>query len=248
MFLDDEQVFLLIENKVKRHEPFALLRYGDGEGVFAFMESGESRQYKGAARKHWNEIPKTHARIKISSHIKNSYVQCDVAGIPVLDNIGFKDIFYWKFTFEHFLAYHSKPYLCDMNIHIAMYRSGFLERLVKGQQIFYVSCRDIDDYFLEHGAVRVERLAIPAQYRFEETKPTVPFYKVVDRVESEIRRKNLKGVLCFLAAGVAGKQLGIMMREQGGIVLDMGSVFDLIGGVKTRTWIKRETETDSYES
>jgi hypothetical protein len=235
MILSDEEVFAMLREKLDENIPFSLLRYGDGEGIFAFMYPGLGKVYAHASLKHWGEVPRGMFRMEISKHLKNSYRKCDVAGLPY----GFKG-FYWQTSLNHFLKQMPKPITCNSNIHISLHESGVLNELIHGRKVFYVSCRNVDNTLLQYGAKEVAHLLIPAQYKFTDLKPRIPFYKKANAVESEIRNKNLKGTLCLLAAGVAGKQLGIAMQEQGGIVVDIGSVIDLWAGVKSRGWIKTE--------
>lgn len=233
MILSDEQIFILIKQKLETNEPFSLLRYGDGEGLFAFLSQEFGGKYSHAAMKHWGEVPRNIFRMEIARNLKISYRKCDVAGLPY----GFEG-FLWKYALNSYIKLLAKTLTCNANIHISMYKNGWLADLIYGRPVFYVSCRNVDDMLMELGAKCVDKIIISAQYKFEATKPVVPFYRETKLVEAKIKNKKLKGTLCFLAAGVAGKQLGIAMQKQGGIVVDIGSVFDLLAGVKSRGWMK----------
>ena len=235
MPLTDQQVINWLELKIQEKKPFSLLRYGDGEGIFGFTDNGVSRRYAQASIKHWGEIPKERERLYISRNIKNSYRYCDMAGLP----FGF-DGFFWRYALNNFLAMPVKHELCSINIHLGLHHSGSLFKWVDGADVFYIGCRDVDGLLYEMGAYSVDSIHISPQYRFEGKKPTMPFYKQVKEVEQEILKKNLNGKLCFLAAGVAGKHLGNLMRDRGGMVIDVGSVMDLWVNKVTRSWIKEE--------
>jgi len=126
-----------------------------------------------------------------------------------------------------------------MEIHIDIVLSGFLERYIKGKKVFYISCRNVDKYLEEKGAAEINKILISPQHKFESVKPETKFYKEVESVEKEINRMDLTGWVCLLGAGVAGNHLGILMRSQGGMVIDIGSVFDLWAGKDSRGWIKK---------
>lgn len=238
MPLTNEETFGYLREKVEKKQPFSLLRYGDGEGLFAFTPHGLHRKYMNACKKHWGEVPRGMFRMQITRNIRQSYRQCDLAGLP-FDFAGYM----WRLSLNRFLQLERKKLACKANIHIALVEDGILDELIAGNHVFYVGCRNVDDVLLEKGAVNVHKILISEQHRFAIKKPLLPFYKQVKQIEDEVKQLNLRGVLCLLGAGVAGKQLGIMMKQQGGMVIDVGSVFDLWAGMHTRGWIPKNTET-----
>jgi|GEM_PF-5411295 len=238
MPLTKEETFDYLREKVKSKQPFSLLRYGDGEGLFAFTPNGLHRKYNNACKKHWGEVPRGIYRLQISKNIRQSYRQCDVAGLP-FDFNGYM----WRMALNSFLRLERKKQLCMANIHIALAEEKVIDELIQDNPVFYIGCRNIDEALLERNAKSVDRIIISAQHRFEKKKPLLPFYKQVKQIEEEVKQLDLRGVLCLLGAGVAGKQLGIIMKERGGMVIDVGSVFDLWAGVKSRGWIKTDDLT-----
>jgi hypothetical protein len=235
MTLTEEQVYDLLREKLKSRIPFSLLRYGDGDGVFGFIDEllDSRRRYKGISEKNWGEVPDNTMRQQIITNIQNSYIECDVAGLPY----GY-DGDTWEFALRQFLRLYPKPKTCIHNIHILIYKSGVFDELIKGRHIFYVSCRNVDDVLIYKGALSVSGIQIPAQYRFEKIKPDVPFFRKVEAIEQQIKKIDFTGMFCLLGTGAAGKHLGNMMRDNGGVVLDTGSVFDLLAGLRTRGWMK----------
>lgn len=230
----NEVVVESVKGWVKTNRPFALLRFGDGEGLFAKLHGSSSKMVQ-ASVKHWGHVPGRVSRIRIEHSIKKAYDQCDVAGLPFgFDSSG------WRGSLQQFLLrpVQGQQIKCSANIHIDMDQSGFIAELVKGRRVLFVGCRDIRAKMAEMGALSTEIIATSEQYKFAVVKPLLPFYLQVEDIEMRIRRMDLKGTVCLLAAGVAGKYIGIVMRDRGGMVIDIGSVADKWAGVKSRSWIK----------
>jgi len=223
MILSTEQVFEYVRGKVITNTSFALLRYGDGEGLFAFTPSGLQRRYALASLKHWGEVPRGAKRLDITKNLRQSYRKCNVAGLPH----GF-DGYLWKIALNGFLKLMPHPVTCRADVHLAMTEHHFVEELVPDRDVFYIACRNVDRELKAMGARSVDRILISPQYKFEE-------------------KKDLKGKICLLAAGVAGKQFGIQMRNQGGMVIDVGSMFDYWKGIKSRGWMNWEQFKNKYD-
>lgn len=242
MLLTNEETFDYLREKVAQKKPFCLLRYGDGEGLFAFLPHGLHRKYNNACKKHWGEVPRGMFRLQITKNIRQSYRKCDVAGLPY----GFNG-YMWRMALNKFLQLERKKLACKANIHIALVEDGVLDELIAGNNIFYIGCRNVDRVLLGKGATAVDKILISEQHRFAKKKPKLPFYKQAEAIEKQVAKMDLRGKLCFLAAGVAGKQLGILMKERGGMVVDVGSVFDLWAGIHTRGWIPETDKTENNE-
>lgn len=234
MMETSEVVIGIVRGWVNNNRPFALLRFGDGEGLFAKLYGSNSKMTQ-ASVKHWGHVPGRIFRIRIEHSIKRAYDQCDIAGLP----FGFNSNG-WRGSLEQFLMrpVHGQQIKCSANIHIDMDGSGFIAEMVKGREVVYVGCRDIRGKMAEMGALNTEIISTSEQYRFAKVKPLLPFYLQVEDIELRLRGMDLKGKICLLAAGVAGKYIGIVMRDRGGMVIDIGSVADKWAGVKSRGWIK----------
>lgn len=234
--LHQRRVFRILQEKIKNKIPFALLRYGDGEGIFCrYFKQFDNTLYRKASIKHWNEVPNLANRKIIAENIKASYLNCDMAGIPPLQWKG-----NWLTARNYFLCLNKKKQLTTIDIHIYLTHEGYLHELIKNKPVFYVSCRNVDNVLKQKFDVSdVKSLIISPQAKFEQEKITLPFYLQLPSIEKKIKTMDLTGKICFLGAGVAGKNLGILMKKQGGIVIDIGSVFDYWTGIITRSWIKK---------
>lgn len=233
--METNQVIMdTVREWVQLNKPFALLRFGDGEGLFANLY-GSHPNFVKACVKHWGHIPSRVYRMRIEKSIKDAYFHCDIAGLPYDLNSSA-----WRSTLCQFLVLptFNKQLKCSAIIHLDFDVNGFIGELVNGRNVVYVGCRDITEKMKEMGALKTTIIKISEQYKFATEKPLEPFYKQVDDIQLQLRRMNLTGSICLLGAGVAGKYVGIVMRERGGMVLDIGSVVDKWAGVKSRSWIK----------
>lgn len=238
--ISKEQLYdFLLKNK-KDKTPFSLIRFGDGEGLFSFPEWNVRSRFIGACLKHWGEIPLPEERDRIARNIRRSYLECDFAGIPTAFRFLENSEKLWAKTVHSLIHLYEHPQVVDMNIHIFMLEDNFYNKLIKHEDVFYLSCRNVDSVLFEKGAKSIEKILISPQYRFEEIKPKEKFYQQVPAIEKKLREIDLTGKLCLFGAGVAGKQLGLIMKEQGGRVVDIGSVFDYWLGFGNRSWIRKK--------
>jgi len=240
-FIPSSEIFDRLLEYKNNKTPFSLLRFGDGEGLFAFPGWNIPELYNKVCLKHWGEVPDDREKQIIGANIQRAYLNCDLAGLPpksgpVMDY----ESNLWIRTYRSFISLYEHPRLFNMGIHIDMLKDKFLEKMISEEKIFYISCRDVDDLLLSKGALEVEHLLISPQYKYEKDKSSEKLYKQIPSIERELRQKDLTGRICLLGAGVAGKHLGIIMKEQGGMVVGIGSVFDYWAGVKSRTWIRKQ--------
>jgi hypothetical protein len=240
-FIPKDEIYSRLLEYKKNKSPFCLLRFGDGEGLFAFPGWNMPKLYNKVCLKHWGEVPDDREKQIISGNIQKAFLKCDMAGLPpksgpVMDY----ESNLWIKTYRSFISLYRHPELFNMGIYIDMLKDNFLDKMISGEKVFYISCRNVDDLLLSKGAKEVQHLLISPQYKYEKNKSAEKLYKQIPAIERELKQKDLTGRICLLGAGVAGKYLGIIMRGQGGMVLDIGSVFDYWAGVKSRTWIKKQ--------
>jgi hypothetical protein len=236
MELSTNDVFLRLNTAFTSHKPFALLRYGDGEGIIAkHAEDMMNIRYRNKAIKDWGCVPSLNDRNRVSRDIIYSLCEADIIGFPNPNAGGG-----WSSAASFFLEYVKTQALCNMEVHINLHKEGLLAKLCKNRKVFYISCRDVDDYIInELKAKQVYHKLIPEQHLFARIKPRTPLFKKLNALEAKISTMNLTGTICLLGGGTAGKKLGILMKQRGGVVVDIGSVFDLWVKKKTRTWIKK---------
>lgn len=238
MVLENRRVYARLRSYVSKKRPFAMLRFGDGEGVFGFREHDLNNFYRKACIKHWGAIPSLPERQQISNNIQKAYIQADISGIPMLPTSR-----WWISARDNFNNLARRGDVCDMEIHIKLEQTRELYSLLKtAGKVTLIGCRDVRACISGLGIDMVDWLPISEQYRFAKEKPLIPFYKQVAELENKILQRDFTGRICLLGAGVAGKHLGLLLRDRGGMVIDIGSVFDLWTNVNSRSWIKNKIE------
>jgi hypothetical protein len=242
-FLPKEEIYNKLLSLKETKIPFCLLRFGDGEGLFAFPEWNMPELYAKVCLKHWGEVPDQSEKQIIAGNIQKAFIRCDMAGLPprVKSFMDFESDL-WIKTHRSFTSLHEHPSLMRMDIHMEMLQDNFLDKMIAGQDLFYISCRNVDELLIQKGAKSVQHLLISPQCKYEKNLPKEKLYRQIPAIEQQLKQTNLSKRICLLGAGVAGKHLGIILRDQGGMVLDIGSIFDYWAGVKSRTWIKNNSK------
>jgi uncharacterized CHY-type Zn-finger protein len=81
-------------------------------------------------------------------------------------------------------------------------------------------------------------ISIPSEYKFVSqfgyTIQEAHFPIVYERICKILSEQSLKGKLFLIGAGVLGKYYCHLVKQQGGIALDVGSIFDYMLGHNTR--------------
>lgn len=122
------------------------------------------------------------------------------------------------------------------DIHVRALHAGFYERLLAGERGISLvcghqlaaavsACFGVDD-------VRIYKVPAQAKFFFD-AEDEAHFPTVFDRLRSEIQVR-WPGEIFLVGAGFLGKIYCGWIRRQGGIALDIGSVFDLWAGEHTR--------------
>lgn len=240
-----QRAYKILQENIQNARPFSLLRYGDGEYLFARHSESPNLSYIRAANKHWMHVPPIDSRRYIHRSIIDSFQHSNMVGLHDTATGGL-----WSASVDYFKLERQAQKLVSAEIHIRLEKEGYLHKLLKNQKVFYISCRNVDDYLLkECRAARVDKIQIYPQAKFEtEFNTDKSFYLHEPAIREKIRQMDLKGWICLLGAGVAGKYLGIVMKEQGAVVIDAGSLFDLWANKITRTWIKDHLSDTSKDA
>lgn len=235
--LSSEEIFKRLESLINAEKPFSLLRFGDAEGLQCFRLPVDVIALNKSYVKQFGEIPKPENQDVIAENIRSSFIDCDIAGLP----FGFKSEV-WNYTLRRFSEMDPEKTVCSANIHIYLNADPIFRKIIAYRDVFYISPRNVDEQLFTMGAKSVESIHNSGQYKFECEKPEVPFYRQVREIEDKISKMDLTSKLCLFGTGAAGKHLGNMMRDNGGMVIDIGSVFDLWAGIETRSWIKERKD------
>lgn len=252
--MKDEEVYDYIINCKK---PMSLVRLGDGEvNVLRYPDEMQTRPYlhqitkkliyehplyRGAKKslvKHLGYMPEHEDVINIKENLKEALRECDILG-QCIDPLVAKRSKLWGEGLdiaERMVGGMKEKIPCDMSIHINWMFNGQLYELFSHfKKIAYVSGRDLKDRFVERYGLEVDAYHVDPQYYYQEEPLKSKHYPTqYKEIEKEISKKDYTGVLCVVGAGMVGKNYCTMFKRQGGIAVDLGSVFDFMYGKVTR--------------
>jgi hypothetical protein len=229
------EVYLLAKEALENKDPWALIRLGDGE----YMCMSQNKiDY--VMNRQFNYTPSQHNLDTISKVVADAYVDADIIGVPT------------KFHREECGSYWAKAeeYLnkirpetenietCSIDVHSELLHSGLLDELIMSQdELIYVSGRNLNEGFKRKypNLKSIKSFIVSAEQKFEPNKAEEKhypdqFYKCIDWIES----LDAKGKLCLVGAGILGKFYSSLLKKQGGVVCEIGHVFDSWAGKCTR--------------
>lgn len=228
-----QQLTTIIKSALEKQQPFSLVRLGDGEGK---VLSGLNRNLLGATASE-NNTPQNlspQAYSKMRDELCDAIQNSDVLGVPppqlllrsphwktIVDNLPFSPL---DNVFEGRVV-------TTWHCHNHLYWSSGLHELITSQQfIGYISAHNLDEYFEGLGIAKVVGFQIPGQRGNKLNtlqEPHYPYY--YDRIHQELQ-VPFPGAVYLVGAGVLGKTYCNLIKQRGGIAIDVGAVFDHASG------------------
>lgn len=223
--ITNDELFVMVRKHMLGHAPFCVTRYGDGE----YLVASESQHSWISYQKHLGYMPPVQDRKDISTMIKRSVLESDVVCVSM--NKG--EI--WSDAHRYFREMAEGKIIGDADCHTKLLKSGkMFELLSEARKLFFISGHDLEDRFADRFKFdRIQKIIIPKQNKyFPGSAPQWPdfFNSTIEKL-SEI---NLSGHFCLVGAGFIGKAYMPLIKSRGGVVMDIGSAFDLMSGYKTR--------------
>ncbi len=188
---------------------------------------------------------------EMSSKIRDSYRESDYVGLAMISEGRHKSADYLDKlninipTIAEIYSLNRAQRFCDANAHTALLATGQLKRIVSCfEKVVLISCRDVSYGFAErHGIVPIQ-IFVPQEHRTvglaEEFVLASHYPDHFHQVLSKIERFVSAGTLVLFGAGFLGKVYGAHAKRQGGVVVDIGSVFDIWAGIKSRGHISED--------
>ena len=215
--------------------PISIVRCGDGEKIVLDGFSKFANFNAVLKRQLGFSPPISHAE-EIRNNLIRAINGCDILGVPRhknIDNLG-KD---WRDVEQTIKIYcNATDKRCSLDIHYDFLNAGYFNKLLKDrEEVYYISCRDLDFAFQKAYNIRYPHryeIAPEAKFTTYEGKPHYPDQFV--RVERWMEKANPKGKLLLVGAGFIGKIYCNWWRDMGGKAFDIGSVFDEWAGRVTR--------------
>lgn len=249
--LDIEYVFRakeiydkIMQNK-NRGVPFFLLRVGDGETIMMCPDKKEwKHDYDRMCHNHLGYVLEEQDGIYIKNIIEESILNADVLGLAPKSHRE-KNVFWDE---QHALVKNLQSKneanttiavkYCSLDIHIHLLECGLLNKILsKIDEVVIISSRDLKNDISERypNLKNIEYYLTPGEYAYEENGEKSKLYpELYTDIVRKIYEKDRKGQICLFGAGFIGKGFGSHFKKAGGIALDIGSVFDLWEGKRTR--------------
>lgn len=262
-FLSVENVAQIVINALNTKLPFALVRLGDGEGgCVTFGEEEESRfktlyaQNRRELIAMWfgndfdpysfmpmgrriieTTLPVDIIGIPYESWLTHEYKIASLRGVPSLVNI----IRAFEILGDGLT---NKPSLCTQQIHMELYNTGWLGRILqRSESTAVVTClSEIPDLLESRFGVRgIELYRVPGEKGSAaalgaEAVEGTHYPDAFNAMQAKLSRPH-NGRLFLIAAGILGKFYATTIRQNGGVALDVGSVVDALARRPTRPGI-----------
>jgi len=251
--LSIENTYQNLLNAIIASKPYSFIRLGDGEGTF--MLDGDESQ----ALTYQNEMLTIWYGIEsVTNEQRNELKTSLLTAIKSADLVGVPDLVHQIYDYKPYdcrlnSAYASineyafeNPYknYCSAYINQHLLQTNQLKTLLSYSKRKVVTISGHDPSLIERvfneqlGLDIAELYTIPTEQRFaekfgvEHNQPHYPsFYS--DLCE-EIIANDFNDKLVLVGAGFLGKFYCHLIKQQGGIALDIGSVFDYMLGHRTR--------------
>ncbi|MDN3526610.1 hypothetical protein QWY79_15165 [Halomonas sabkhae] len=254
-----DNIIQRIEKAYQSRTGLSVIRSGDGEGSFlARCASGCERDLfylcaRGSLRLHFGHQNYKYDDLNFwANEIYSAFVSSDIitsardeSTVERLLKAG-HDMDFRSMVGQ--IAGSIVPYLIAQRHGNDVYPSGYLHRdliphyrnLLKGKEVVLLGPNDqafADDFATHYDCSITGVITIPGQYTVEKAKlkkALYPFY--YQSALSRLYEMDLRGKVCLVGAGLAGKVFCSRIAQLGGIGLDVGSMMDAWSGKKARKY------------
>lgn len=224
------RVCSILEKKLVSSEPYALVRIGDGEG----MVLSQDKEYSDYVfKRQLDYIPED--KYVVRDNLIQTYSQADMIGIATRKRI--LEGKFWSYAKEVALDLSNNGIFCSIDIHFDFLNEGSYDNLLKSvDKLFYISGRDVTKGLKKrYPNLAIESFIITPELKFESDKEKERHYpNQYLKIKDWISDLDCSNSLCLVGAGVIGKIYNIWFKRRGGVSIDIGSIFDLWAGRKTR--------------
>lgn len=220
-------------------KPVSVVRAGDGEGIV--LHSGDDLQsyqhcINNVMRRQMGYEPTMSEVVEIRDNLQLAYAGADIVGVPMHSNLSElgKQWTIVQATVEPFCT--SKLRTSTDIFYDMLYDGSLLEWLRNKPVVNYISCRDIDKRMRSVlGIKQVNSVIIAPEAKFTTGYAGDKHYPdQFNKMEWWMNNAPIEGNPCLVGAGVIGKIYCNWFRNRGGIAIDIGAVFDLLAGFRTR--------------
>lgn len=248
-----EQAMNDMRNAIKAGRPYMFARYGDGEAlVLGFPERTPLHRYKARLDKWFGCAGMSMAQLRtLADNMRDSVVACDLVGIPEKRHHAMDSN--WRNVDVYMKRYHLLEHgqkVCGMDAVLWIQRRKAIPALLAGvSRLCCITCRDVRKPLMAAcpDLKHIEMFYLPPQRRPLLGRDMANGVKHYPNLYREVPK--WLDVLCqpgqvfFIGAGGLGKIYARMVKERGGIAIDVGSLFDGWAGMMSRSHIRNEPKT-----
>jgi len=235
----------LINTKVDDKSPFAFVRYGDGESLIL---NGNVGEIDFVLHRQLGRVLEKDQILEIKNNLLISYLRADCLGLPTHIHLKRED--HWKDSIDILnktVNTENKQQTSIDACYEMLYNNRFKDILQNRDTVNYISCRNLDKELKETFNIKnINSFLIAPEMKFTSGYEGDNHYpEQFIKIKEWIKTIPCKGNICLVGAGVVGKIYNIWFKDQGGVSLDIGGVFDLWGGRKTRGQGRGIDQTDN---
>jgi tetratricopeptide (TPR) repeat protein len=246
-----EELATVIKSAIRERRGFALVRLGDGEGTFARISRRDEKRFEDLyshCRRFWTSFllgqdfdPSWTGYNALTDNLMPYVEQADVLGVAYWDWINYEYSIAAERTIpcllninRYVLENVNHITLCNQDVHLQLHRTGQMNEIMRDvKSLTVISCLDgLNDKIKEmFGIVDVEQIKIPSESHAPHLvgltgaydKPHFPqvFWDLMHSLD-----RPHQGRVFLIAAGTFGKYYACVIKKNGGIALDMGSIVD----------------------
>jgi len=228
----------------KKKKPLSFLRVGDGETLMLCPDKIEWQEnYRRISQNHLGYVLEGQDSIDIKNIIEDAIVNCDILGVAPKKHREINE--FWDaqhsliedIQLKNNILTENVKY-CSLDAHMHLLEYGLLNKLLsKITEVVIISSRDLErDIAKKYPNLKdIEYYLTEGEFAYEQNPIVSSLYpETYKNIVKKIREKNRAGQICLFGAGFIGKGLGSHFKKAGGIAIDIGSVFDLWAGKRTR--------------
>ena len=240
--LNVNQIESLLIKNIKSRNPFSMIRLGDGEWtIIKWPKYVTTKLCKARIGRWFNTDHLTMKHLKsIRNMIQRACCNSDLLGVPST-----RELLYPKWINFNKLRLKDYNINCSNLFHFYKVKDiNFKTVLQDIDELVCITCRDILEELQKYfGIEKITLIKIPAEvWRFNK-KVIIKESKVKHYPNYFIKimqfiKEQSKGKIFLVGAGGLGKAYCNEIKINGGIALDVGSLFDGWAGLYTRPFLK----------
>ena len=232
---------ILIKEALQKKKGFSVIRLGDGEGRLLSWPHKLSWEHMMYRLTYWfgKQDYEQEQIYEIKAALIEAAQRADILGVYR----GFERNAHWRepLNFSEETEAPGLSYQYENNLHRLLNDSGSLDRILKlyakrndNQVCWTITCRDVSHKFRKpYPPMQTLFVEEEAVQRNRPNEHLAQHNHILSQIEGTCR----PGQLWLVGAGVLGKIYVDRVKLCGGVGIDIGSIFDLWAGKKTRSYM-----------